>query len=73
MDLFLSDLFNHPDVLQNFKVLNSSGYWASLGTRVEKIEYEPINASVLSMDFFDKLENCRGALSSLIILWNTRG
>ncbi|ORX85063.1 hypothetical protein BCR32DRAFT_290923 [Anaeromyces robustus] len=55
IDTFLKNFFNTPEVRSVLKVYSSMDKWGHLGD-VSNIQFEELNKTVTSLDFFDKLE-----------------
>lgn len=54
---FLLDLLNSPDVRATFKVVSSKREPASIAGRVRSVEFVRLPATILNMDFFDRLQS----------------
>ncbi|KAG4087784.1 hypothetical protein H8356DRAFT_1010305 [Neocallimastix lanati (nom. inval.)] len=52
---FLQNFFNNPEVRSVLKVYSSMDKWGHLG-EVKNIQFEELNKTATSLDFFDKLE-----------------
>jgi len=56
---FAKSFFQDPTVLTHLQVISNNGRWGPLGVKAESVDIEPIQCSVLSMSFFDRLETAK--------------
>jgi len=55
-DQMLLDMFNDPGFRQDFRVMRKGGQWGPLEGPVHRVINESVPATVVSMSFFDRLE-----------------